>query len=147
MKSGKQNQTLHSGKLTRQAGKSSIFMREIHFRLKEHFIVRVGSHLLDRFFQGDDLHLGFPLSHFCHLFSLEEVLGRLFGRFSGFFFCFWTFVFFFGIQCIFCFWTKFWSLLRQSLVWAMARKQMRTDHQLGKMMQKHTYNIYKYIDV
>lgn len=95
MKSGKQNQTLHSGKLTRQAGKSSIFMREIHFRLKEHFIVRVGSHLLDRFFQGDDLHLGFPLSHFCHLFSLEEVLGRLFGRFSGFFFCFWTFVFFF----------------------------------------------------
>ena len=88
MKSGKQNQALHSGKLTRQAGKSCIFifMREIHFRLKENFIVRVGRHLLDRFFQGDDLHLGFPLCHFCHLFSLvRKCLGGFLGGSVDFF--------------------------------------------------------------
>ena len=149
LKSGKQNQALHSGKLTRQAGKSSIFMREIHFWLKENFIVRVGSHLLDRFFQGDDLHLGFPLCHFCHLFSLVRkcLAGFFLGGVQWIFFCFWAFVFFLGIQWIFCFWTKFWSLLRQSLVWAMARKQMRTDHQVGKMMHKHTYNVYIYMCV
>lgn len=41
--------------------------------------MRVGRHLLDRFFQGDDLHLGFPLCHFCHLFSLvRKCLGGFF---------------------------------------------------------------------